>query len=110
MTGIPIGRLNKRIEIERPIHESDGAGGLTTTGWLGVASVNARIAPVGLREQIVSGRLDGVATHRITLRQGTEIEAGMRITFGERVFQVLTVQDPDESGRYLLAVCEEEGL
>ena len=49
-------------------------------------------------------------THRITIRKRNDIRSGMRFVKGARVFEIETVHDPDETGRYLVCRVREEGL
>jgi SPP1 family predicted phage head-tail adaptor len=49
------------------------------------------------------------ATHRITLRHRDGLACGMRLTKGARKFAIISVHDPDESGRYLVCRTEERG-
>lgn len=48
-------------------------------------------------------------THRITIRRREGIRSGMRLVKGTRVFAIVTVHDPDETGRYLICRTREEG-
>lgn len=47
-------------------------------------------------------------THRVILRRRAGLKSGMRLTKGARRFAVLSVHDPDESGRILVCHVEEE--
>ncbi|PTM98659.1 SPP1 family predicted phage head-tail adaptor [Mycoplana dimorpha] len=46
-------------------------------------------------------------THRIWLRHRSDLQSGMRLRKGARVFDLKTFRDPDETGRYLICECEE---
>lgn len=105
---IAIGRLRRRVAIERPSGTPDGAGG-TRDGWTAVAGAWAAIEPLGAGETVVAGRLDGVASHRIAIRFRADVAGGDRIVAGARVFRVLAAYDADERRRHLVCVCEEEG-
>jgi SPP1 family predicted phage head-tail adaptor len=48
-------------------------------------------------------------THRITLRHRDGVASGMRFRRQARLFDILTVHDPDESGRYLVCRVRETG-
>jgi head-tail adaptor len=42
-------------------------------------------------------------THRIWFRRIEGVNVGMRFRKGSRIFEIRTVHDPDERGRYLVA-------
>jgi len=46
-------------------------------------------------------------THRIWLRFRHDIQAGMRLRKGARIFAIRVWRDPDERGNYLVCLCEE---
>ena len=48
-------------------------------------------------------------THRITIRSRDDIRSGMRFVGQGRVFEIMTVHDPDETGRHLVCAVREEG-
>ena len=47
-------------------------------------------------------------THSITLRHRDDVSAGMRFRRGARILGIVTVHDPDETGRYLACLAREE--
>lgn len=109
MSGVGgIGGLRRRVAIERPDEAPDGAGG-RLVGWLAAGHAWAEIAPAGANEAAVAGRLDGVATHRVTIRHRADVGGGWRLVAGARVLRVLAAFDPDERRRRLILICEEEG-
>lgn len=102
------GQLTARLELERPVATPDGQGG-ATIAYEAVASIWAKIEPAG---HAVIERASAEAftlTHRIWVRYRADIAAGMRLNKGMRVFVVKAFFDPDETGRYLVCHCEEEG-
>jgi len=46
-------------------------------------------------------------THRVTRRHRGNVRAGMRFTRRDRIFEIATVHDPDETGRYLVCRVRE---
>jgi len=48
-------------------------------------------------------------THRIAIRHRDGVGSAMRFVDGARVFTILTVHDPDETGRYLVCRVKEAG-
>lgn len=101
------GWLRQRVTIESAAGAADGAGG-ETVAWDTVATLWARVTPTRAEERIVAGHLTGVVTHLVTLRWRDDIAGGMRVAYHGRVFRILSVHDPDETRRYLVAKCAEE--
>jgi len=101
------GLLRHRVAVERPVETPDGAGG-TTIAWEPVATLWARLDPIGASERTVAAHLSAVATHKVTFRRRDDVTGGMRILYRDRRFRVLAVFDPDERGRYAIALTEEE--
>ena len=48
-------------------------------------------------------------THRVTLRWRNGVAAGMRFARQGRIFDIVTVHDPDDTGRYLVCRARETG-
>jgi SPP1 family predicted phage head-tail adaptor len=110
MAQLPIdpGRLRHELVLERAALAPDGYGGALES-WETAATLFAAVAPLAARSIAgADGRLRTV-THRITLRYSDVVRSGMRFREGDRVFRILTVRDPDETGRYLVCEAEEDG-
>lgn len=102
------GDMTARLELEAPEETADGQGGAMVV-FNAVASFWARIEPVGEVRGEQAGADVFTLTHRIWLRFRSDIRAGMRLRKGARTFTVGSWRDPDETGRYLVCLCEEEG-
>jgi SPP1 family predicted phage head-tail adaptor len=105
---IDAGRFTSELTLERLEPVADGIGGYTEE-WREVATLWGRIEPVSDAARYFAGQPLPEITHRITLRFRDDIAGGMRLRKGGRVFTILTIHDPDESGRYCLARVREEG-
>ncbi|WP_018701257.1 phage head closure protein [Amorphus coralli] len=103
-----IGALDRRLAIEAPVRTADGAGGATVT-WRPVASVWGRVESLAAAERDRSGRLDGIATHRITVRAHPEIAGGQRIVLGSRILTILATRPEGRGDHYLVLEAQEEG-
>jgi SPP1 family predicted phage head-tail adaptor len=101
------GWLRHRVSVEQAADAADGTGGVTTT-WAKLADLWARIKPVSAEERAVAGHMAGVVTHTITLRWRDDISGAARVTYHGRIYRILAVHDPDESGRYLIVNAAEE--
>jgi SPP1 family predicted phage head-tail adaptor len=101
------GSLSRELVLEKPEVTSDEAGELVES-WVEIATIWAQIEPMGSGLRILGEQGMPEVTHRITLRMRSDIETAMRLRKGLRIFQILTMHDPDDSGRYLVCRVREE--
>jgi SPP1 family predicted phage head-tail adaptor len=106
MTFLDPGMLRTELTLLRPLRTEDGMGGAAET-WETVASVFALMEPVGAPQALIAVQDIESVTHRITLRHRAGLESGMRFARGTRRFRIITIRDPDETGRYLTCLTEE---
>jgi SPP1 family predicted phage head-tail adaptor len=100
------GAFTARLTLERAVDVPDGQGGASRTHAV-VGHVWARIEPVSAGRVSVAGADALTVTHRIWLRRRSDLESGMRLRKGTRIFAIQSFRDPDEHGRYLACDCEE---
>ena len=105
-TFVDPGALRTRLVLQTVTAVPDGLGGFAES-WGDVATVFARIEPVAADSRFGAGQTLETVTHRVTLRRCAGVAADMRFAGDGRVFRILTVHDPDESGRYLLCRTRE---
>jgi SPP1 family predicted phage head-tail adaptor len=103
------GALRTELSLQAVTATPDGLGGFAE-GWAEVATLFARIEPVAADSIFGADQTLETVTHRITLRHRDGVASGMRFAKGDRVFDILTVHDPDESRRYLVCRTKEQGL
>lgn len=103
---IDAGRLTARLVLERPEAVEDGQGG-AVAGFVEVARVWALIEPRGFAEAEKGPGLVSEVTHHVTVRAPSDLVAGQRFRKGARLFDILAVRDPDETGRFQVALCRE---
>ncbi|MGN6548288.1 MAG: phage head closure protein [Pararhizobium sp.] len=101
------GALNVRLTLQRAVDVPDGQGGVVRSR-VTVAPVWAKLDAVSAESVERAAQVGTVVTHRVTIRVRPDIATCMRFAKGERSFAIRTVQDPDESGRYLVCLCVEE--
>jgi SPP1 family predicted phage head-tail adaptor len=101
------GQMTARLALEQAVPEPDGQGG-AVLAWTEIAALWAKIEPVSSAVSERGGAEVGTITHRIWLRFRAGVSAGQRLRKGARLFAVKLVQDPDETGRYLTCLCEED--
>jgi SPP1 family predicted phage head-tail adaptor len=102
------GGFRHECALEEAVHTADEAGGSTVT-WSEVATLFARIEPLRAATRFLADQAIETVTHRATLRHRAGVGSGMRLTRLGRVFDIVTVHDPDETGRYLVCTLKEEG-
>ena len=102
------GAFRHEVALETVTLAPDGAGGHAET-WIEAATMFARIEPVSAVSRFGADQWLETVTHRITLRHRTGVASGMRFTRLGRSFHIVTVHDPDETGRYLVCRVREEG-
>lgn len=103
------GALRHEFSLQAATPVSDGLGGHVPS-WSEIASLFGLVEPVSASSVAGAGQTLETVTHRITLRSRDDIRSGMRLVKGTRVFDIVTVHDPDESGRYLVCRVREQGL
>ena len=101
------GRLRLRLILEKPVAAPDGAGG-STLAWVATGLVAADLIPVKAEERGSGEGIADMILHRIVLRHRPDVAPGDRFRLGTRVFLILAVSDPQEDGRYLACLAEEE--
>ena len=106
MLDIDAGRLTARLVLERPEVVEDGQGG-AATGFVELARVWALVEPRDFAEEEKGPGLVATVTHHVTVRARGDLVPGQQLRKGARVFEILAVRDPDETGRFQLALCRE---
>ncbi len=109
MTFLDPGQFTARLDLEAATATPDGQGG-AALAWMVAASLWARIEPTSFNFTETAGQMRGQLTHRIWIRARQDVAEGMRFRKGARVFTIRAVRDPDETGRYLVCLCEEGAL
>lgn len=107
-TFIDPGALRTELALDQAAAEPDGIGGHTEV-WSEVALVFARIEPVSATSSFGAGQTLEAVTHRVTMRHRDNVRSGMRFRRQSRILAIVTVHDPDDTGRYLVCRAREEG-
>lgn len=102
------GAFRHEMALEAATLVPDGTGGHTEE-WQEVAILFARIEPLATTSRFGADQTLETVTHRVTMRGRDGVASGMRLARLGRVFDILTVHDPDETGRYLVCRVREEG-
>lgn len=101
------GAFRHELMLEAVTLTPDGAGG-HTEDWAEVATLFARLEPLSASSRFGADQWLETVTHRATLRWRGDIASGMRLSRFGRIFEVVTVHDPDETGRFLVCRLREE--
>ncbi|MET3613271.1 SPP1 family predicted phage head-tail adaptor [Rhizobium aquaticum] len=109
MTFLDPGQFTARLDLEAASSTADWQGG-AVTAWTVAASLWARIEPANFTFAETAGQMRGQLTHRIWIRAREGVAEGMRFRKGARVFTIRAIREPDETGRYLVCLCEEGAL
>lgn len=104
------GRLRWRVTIQHPTRTVSNTSGEKAVAF-GTndadVTVWAEIKPVTAREQIQATQTQGIATHVITMRYRDDVTDQCRIKFGDRIFNITGVINPEELGVSLQILATE---
>jgi len=103
------GSLRSELSLQACTVVPDGFGG-HVEDWGEVATVFGRIEPVSATSVFGPDQTIETVTHRVTIRGRAGVTSGMRFARQGKVFEIVTVHDPDDSGRYLVCRVREAGL
>lgn len=90
------GRRNKKVTIQRTT-PTRGDFGEEVEAWATLSQPFVNIKTISGGETIQGGQIDARSTHLISLRK-TDITPADRIMHGSRVFNIVSVTDPEERG------------
>jgi SPP1 family predicted phage head-tail adaptor len=103
------GSLRSELALEACTTAPDGLGG-HTENWAEIATVFGKIEPVSATSIFGPDQTVETVTHRVTIRWRSGVASGMRFMKQDRIFDIVTVHDPDDTGRYLVCRAREVGL
>lgn len=103
-----IGKLRHRITLLRQVNEVNDYGASTQT-WKRVATVWADVRPLSGREYFSAQQVQSEVTTQIWLRHIEGIKPTMKVKFGKREFEILSVLNTQECDVSLQLMCKETG-
>lgn len=103
-----IGKLRHRITLLRQVNEVNDYGASTQT-WKRVATVWADVRPLSGREYFSAQQVQSEVTTQIWLRHIEGIKPTMKVKFGKREFEILSVLNIQERDVSLQLMCKETG-
>lgn len=101
-----IGKLNKRIEIQRKTIEKDGFGGFNEN-WNHLNYVWAEVKPITAFDNFEAEKISEKISHIITIRYLKDIKNDDRIKFYNRIFNIKSILNPFEENKTLKIIAEE---
>lgn len=101
-----IGSLKYRIVLQKKMITEDALKQQTEV-WTDFAYVWARIEPLSGREYFAAQQINSEISVRVTIRYLPGITTGTRVVFGGRIFDVLSVVNPEERNISLILMCKE---
>lgn len=100
------GKLRHRIVIEHVAETQDTDGSVLET-WSAFAAAQSSIEPVSGREYFDAQTTQADVTHRIYLRYVSGVNPKMRVTYNQRIFNILSVINTRERNVELQLMCRE---
>ncbi|HDR1907264.1 TPA: phage head closure protein [Pasteurella multocida] len=101
-----IGKLRHRITLQKQVNTLNEFGA-TVTEWQDFAVVWAEIKPFFGREYFAAQQMQSEITTQIFIRYLPEVLPTMRVKFGERFFEIVSVINANERNIYLQLMCRE---
>lgn len=101
-----IGELRQRVVFQSAVKLDDGYGGKQVI-WQDAFSAWALIEPLSAHEKFEAMSVQSRITHRVYIRYRSDVSTGMRIRYGDRLFEIEGILDVGEQKRFLELLCSE---
>lgn len=101
------GNLRHKIVLQQKTVD-DNTYGQSIPTWTDQIITYAAIWPLRGVEKMESLKLDNEVSHKIRIRYQKDAHPKMRIKFGERYFNILSIINPDERNIYQEIMAMEE--
>jgi len=102
------GQLRQRVVIQYDSGDSLGSRGQKVVNWQTFATVWARVEPLSGLEQPQGHQMDLSINHRVTIRYLAGVTPRMRVLFGARKFNIVSVLNSDERNVSMSLLCTED--
>lgn len=100
------GEMRYSLTIQEPINTQNSYGETIQT-WRDFATVNGGVKPSSAREFWRASQQVADATHGVTIRYLPGVLPTMRILYGARVLNIISVLDNEERHVELNLICKE---
>jgi SPP1 family predicted phage head-tail adaptor len=101
-----VGQLRQRVTLQAPVDAPDDIGGAERS-FTSFAQVWASVETRGSQEQFTEQRLEQSRRFAVTIRWRNDVTSQMRIVLRGRLLVIRSVEDRDETRRFLTCLCEE---
>lgn len=98
--------LDKLCTVQRQ-SSGQSATGQPNGAWTDLSQEWTQIEPVSGREYFNASGERAEITHKLTMRAGRSYAPRDRVVYGSRVFNIRSVLNREERGRYLDLMCTE---
>lgn len=98
--------LRHRVTLQRLVL-TQGASGDLTQGWQDVSTIWAAVEPLSGREYWQAQQIAAETSIRVRLRYMAGVDTKMRVLYGTRVLEILSIVDVEERHRELQLMCRE---
>lgn len=100
------GDLRHQVTIQRLV-QGQGASGEVTLTWTPFATVWGAVEPLSGREYWQAQQTASETSIRVRVRYLAGVVPTMRVLYGSRVFEILSIVDQEERHRELQLMCRE---
>ena len=104
-----IGDLRHRIAFKTPVATLDEGGG-QSIDWQDGPGVWARIVSLGGAEVVRASEIVPRGTYRLTIRYRSDVSPAMRIAFGDKLFEIDAIYDPEGKAEMLFVDCHDASV
>ncbi len=105
LCGMHCARLNQRVDIQAATTPTTGE--TNPSFAVHVANVPAEIRETGGGEYIRGRQVEAGVTAVITIRYRSDLSPTMRVRYGDRTLELVSVGDPTGHRVYLVLTCKE---
>jgi SPP1 family predicted phage head-tail adaptor len=101
-----VGKLNKRVTLQRLVN-TRGTSGELVESWQDEATVWAAVEPLSGREYWQAQEMASETSIRVRIRYRAGLVPTMRVVYGARHFEILSIIDLEEGHREMQLMCRE---
>ena len=105
---INAGQLKNKVKLYQRLITQDTAG-QPNEQYIFIMHLHAKIEPLVGRDYEAAQQIVSEVTHNITTRYYDVIKAHQELRLDTRVFEIISVLDPDEGKAWLYLKCKEVG-
>jgi SPP1 family predicted phage head-tail adaptor len=102
------GKLRHQITLEQNTGVEDTAGQVVDNWTPFATNLWASIRPLTGEEVLQAQQVQAEVTHEVKLRYLAGVTPQLRVLFGARVFNILSVVNTDERNYELVLLCKEQ--